>query len=259
MDLHVVINKATLLPSAPNAKFYRLEGLSQAEKDRKMNEKTVKTPPNLKLLESDTDDSTKESDINKINSSFDRHRILAAIRTIHGGVNLSNLDWKISWEKRIEDMKKSESKESCKSSLHKDTKVNSEDQPELKTSKHQLMEKNNKIFRNAAIMGLVKINKISLEDLADSSNKNCTKEESRLKTLDTQNDSEYQIEFVPLHEDPEVFIHPLRMGVDTKRFKDIDFTVPRVGKKIKETPQEYFIRTTNDDSFEFVKKNKNIV
>ncbi|XP_032679418.1 uncharacterized protein LOC116847931 isoform X2 [Odontomachus brunneus] len=226
MDLHVVINKATLLPSAPNAKFYRLEGLSQAEKDRKMNEKTVKTPPNLK---------------------------------IHGGVNLSNLDWKISWEKRIEDMKKSESKESCKSSLHKDTKVNSEDQPELKTSKHQLMEKNNKIFRNAAIMGLVKINKISLEDLADSSNKNCTKEESRLKTLDTQNDSEYQIEFVPLHEDPEVFIHPLRMGVDTKRFKDIDFTVPRVGKKIKETPQEYFIRTTNDDSFEFVKKNKNIV
>lgn len=47
MDLHDVIKKATLLPSADNAKFYRLQELSQAEKDRKMNERIVKTPQNL--------------------------------------------------------------------------------------------------------------------------------------------------------------------------------------------------------------------
>ncbi|XP_014470462.1 PREDICTED: uncharacterized protein LOC106742231 [Dinoponera quadriceps] len=123
MDFQDDVKKVTSLPLADQAKFYQLTGLCQADKDRKMNERKVKNPRNLLLLEDDIDDNVQENDITHA-------------------------------------------------------------------------------------------------------------------------------------EDPEVYIHPLRMGVNVKRFKNIDFTVPRVGKKIKEAPQQYFLRTTTDDSFKFVKKDK---
>lgn len=46
MDLHNEVKKATLLPPLDKGKFYRLKGLSQAEKDRKMNERKLKPPRN---------------------------------------------------------------------------------------------------------------------------------------------------------------------------------------------------------------------
>ncbi|XP_014487899.1 PREDICTED: uncharacterized protein LOC106751514, partial [Dinoponera quadriceps] len=173
---------------------------------------------------------------------------------INGGLDLSDEHWKDCWEKHLEEITNSNRKKSCELPLYKSTEVN---QSELKSSEnHKLTETKNKIFRNAAIMGLVNTKKISLEDLIKSNNKSCAREEDRLRTLDTKIDDEHQIEFVPHAEDPEVYIHPLRMGVNVKRFKNIDFTVPRVGKKIKEAPQQYFLRTTTDDSFKFVKKDK---
>jgi len=64
----------------------------------------------------------------------------------------------------------------------------------------------------------------------------------------------YQVESVPLREDPEIFVHPLQMGIDKKQFKNIDFSVSRIGKKKKVTPPDYFLETTDDASFNFVKK-----
>lgn len=75
-------------------------------------------------------------------------------------------------------------KESCELSSQKSTETNSGDQPNTKNSEyHKLMKQKDKIFRNAAIMGLVNTNKILLEDLINSNSKSCTKEEDRLKTL----------------------------------------------------------------------------
>jgi len=65
------------------------------------------------------------------------------------------------------------------------------------------------------------------------------------------------VESVPLREDPEIYVHPLQMGIDEKQFKNIDFSVSRIGKKIKVTPQEHFLETTDDASFNFVKKKDN--
>lgn len=65
------------------------------------------------------------------------------------------------------------------------------------------------------------------------------------------------VESVPLYEDPDISVHPLQMGIDEKKFKDIDFTVSRIGKKKTKTPQEYFLEETNDDYFNFVKKKNN--
>lgn len=62
------------------------------------------------------------------------------------------------------------------------------------------------------------------------------------------------MESVPLREDPEIFVHPLQMGIDTKKFKDIDFTITRIGKKKKMTPTEYFLEATDDAFFDFVKQ-----
>jgi len=63
-----------------------------------------------------------------------------------------------------------------------------------------------------------------------------------------------QVELVPLREDPEIFVHPLHMGVDKKQFKDIDFSVSRIGKKTIQTPRDFFLESTDDASFDFVKK-----
>lgn len=65
------------------------------------------------------------------------------------------------------------------------------------------------------------------------------------------------MQLVPLYEDPDVFVHPLQMGIDEKKHKDIDFNISRIGKKKKITPQEHFLEATNDDYFNFVKKEKN--
>lgn len=48
MNLRENIKKATSLDYIDNnARFFRLSGLSQAAKDRKMNERTVKKPRNI--------------------------------------------------------------------------------------------------------------------------------------------------------------------------------------------------------------------
>jgi len=44
------------------------------------------------------------------------------------------------------------------------------------------------------------------------------------------------------------------MGIDKKQFKNIDFSVSRIGKKTKRTPTDHFLEVTDDASFNFVKK-----
>lgn len=61
------------------------------------------------------------------------------------------------------------------------------------------------------------------------------------------------VESVPLREDPEIYVHPLQMGLDKNQFKDIDL-VSRIGKKTKVTPQDHFLGATDDTFFNFVKK-----
>lgn len=80
---------------------------------------------------------------------------------------------------------------------------------------------------------------------------------NRNKVDNDEYNNDGQVQSVPLCEDPDVFIHPLQVGIDEKMFKDIDFNISRTGKKKKTTPQEHFLEATNDDYFNFVKKEKN--
>ncbi|XP_071554964.1 uncharacterized protein [Temnothorax nylanderi] len=252
MDLRNDIKKATSLTSVDdNAKFYRLYGLSQAAKDRKMNER--------KLLEDSDTNSDDSMDIitSKVKPTFDKYEVSAAIREVNGGRDLSNKHWEESWSRNLEMMTKSEKEIPQNCSEHDNI-----NQPEAKDLNDKYIKQKDRLYRNAAIMGLVRTKKITLQDLIhydeNTARKNIGNES---ETLHGTAFSKYitdgdkcQVESVPLREDPEVFVHPLQMGIDTKKFKDIDFTVARIGKKTKMTPQAYYLGATDDSCFEFVKK-----
>ncbi|XP_011631932.1 uncharacterized protein LOC105423734 [Pogonomyrmex barbatus] len=175
---------------------------------------------------------------------------------VNGGRNLSNEYWEEFWEKKLDEMTKSKEKITQNSPENENIKTN---QSEAEKSKKYIKQMD-KWFRNAAIMGLVKINKISLQDLIGSNNENSSEKEKLEVLHETASnkhvmDDDKYVESVPLREDPEIYIHPLQMGIDKKKFKDIDFTPSRIGKKTIMTPQAYFIDATDDSSFEFVKRN----
>lgn len=64
------------------------------------------------------------------------------------------------------------------------------------------------------------------------------------------------MKLVPHPEDPDVLINHLQAigDIDENEYKDIDFTVERIGKKKTVTPQEYYMYETDDSFFDFVEK-----
>jgi len=72
---------------------------------------------------------------------------------------------------------------------------------------------------------------------------------------DNDNDNDYNyVESVPHDEEDGIFIHPFQKGIDTTKHKDIDFTLPRIGKKTKITPKTHFLDIADEACFNFVKK-----
>ncbi|XP_012216807.1 protein PFC0760c-like [Linepithema humile] len=269
MSLHKDIEKATSLKWVnENAKFVRLQGLSQAAKDRKMNERKVKKPRNIQLMEDDDNDSDNCSDgfmCNKTEPVFDKHAISAAIKEVHGGIDLSNKHLEEYWSEHLK-KEKSQNFSECN-----DVKTYSENQSKDLNNKNVLDIQMHKLRRNAAIMGILNIKKISLEDLISSSDKNFIQEKNKLEyvstsdvvdddddLVDDDNDNHYNydyVESVPHGEEDGIFIHPLQRGIDTTKYKDVDFTSQRIGKKTKITPKSYFLNTRTDDtSYDFIKK-----
>ncbi|CAL1675337.1 unnamed protein product [Lasius platythorax] len=268
MNLRENIKKATSLDYIDNnARFFRLSGLSQAAKDRKMNERTVKKPRNIHLVEDSDDDSDDVDNFvnNKVKPTFDKHEISAAIKEVNGGRDLSNKHWERTYMRQLENIINSEKEISPKTSDHNTVTAYSGSQSE--NLDDIIIKQKHRLFKNAAIMGLVKLNQLSLENLISPSSETSARKEDKLEALHemvdtyiTDNDeynNDGQVESVPLYEDSEIFVHPLQMGIDKKKFKDIDFTVSRIGKKTKNIPEEYFLGASNDDYFNFVKKEKN--
>ncbi|XP_018407452.1 PREDICTED: uncharacterized protein LOC108783396 [Cyphomyrmex costatus] len=258
MDLRNDIKKATSLTFLDNnAKFYRLQEPSQATKDRKMNERSVKKPRNAHLLEeSDAEDDDINVNIcNRVKSTFDEHEVSAAVREVNGGRDLSNRHWEENFFRNLEKMIQCEKDISQNSSKCDNIKVNQSEVNHLNNNCKQKV----KLYRNAAIMGLVRIKKISLDDLISFNNENSIRKEDEPETANGATFSEYimdsdkyHVESVPLREDPEIYVHPLQMGIDVNQFKDIDFSVPRIGKKITVTPAEHFFGANDDAAFSFV-------
>jgi len=94
---------------------------------------------------------------------------------VNGGRDLSNKHWEDMLAKNLEVMTKSE-KETSQNCSKRDIKVNQETE-DLNVNNKCIEDR---LFRNAAIMGLVKTKQITLQDLINS-NENTAKNE--LETL----------------------------------------------------------------------------
>lgn len=266
MNIRENIKKATSLEYIDNnAKFFRLPGLSQAAKDRMMNDRKVKSPKNIHLLE----DFDKDNDVadnfmnNKVKPNFDKHEISAAIKEVNGGRDLSNKHFEKLYERQLEIIN---SEKAISQETSDDNNVTACTGNQSKDLDDIYTKQKHKLSKNAAIMSLLKKNQISLEEIFKPSNKTSTRKEDKLEAshemahgyiMDNGEYNDGQVESIALYEDPEIFVHPLQMGIDEKKCKDTDFTISRIGKKTKQTPQEYFLRATNDKFFDFVKKEKN--
>lgn len=101
---------------------------------------------------------------------------------VNGGLDLSNKHWERYWSEHLKAMTNSEKEKSQASSTRTDIKTHSESLPEKKLSKESIKPKP-KIFKNAAIMGLVNTKKILLEDLIASNNENFARIENKLEVL----------------------------------------------------------------------------
>lgn len=99
---------------------------------------------------------------------------------VNGGRDLSNQGWEESFLRNLENMAKSKEEIPQSSSKHDNIKIN---QSEIKNLNDKCIKQKNRLLRNAAIMGLVKTKKISLQDLTNFSNENSPRKENESEIL----------------------------------------------------------------------------
>lgn len=97
---------------------------------------------------------------------------------VNGGRDLSNQGWEESFLRNLESMAKSKKEIPQSSSKHDNIKINQSENLNDKCIKQK-----NRLLRNAAIMGLVKTKKISLQDLTNFSNENSPRKENESEIL----------------------------------------------------------------------------
>lgn len=267
MDLYDDIERATRIPfTDDNASFVPLKGPSQAMRDRRMNQRKLRPPRNLNLVESDKEDADteeKEEGTERVERILNSHEIAASIKAVNGGLDYSNEFLEQHWKSMKMNMTSSSeslcdqgskidssspsncsiSSASSSSNGNRNSKHDNNNEA-VETSTQNPGEKEEilkrcKLSRNAAIRSLLSQNKISIDNLQ------MPKEEQRPK-----------IDLVPCPEDPDVFVQPLLAygKVDESRCKGIDFTVAHIGRKEKVTPRQFYLNQTDDSLFEFVKR-----
>lgn len=97
---------------------------------------------------------------------------------VNGGRDLSNKHWEESFFRNLEEMIQCGKDISQNSSKYDNIKVN---QPKANNLNDKYIQQKDKLYRNAAIMGLLKTNKISLQDLII--NENPIRKEDELETM----------------------------------------------------------------------------
>ncbi|KAG7202196.1 hypothetical protein KM043_015873 [Ampulex compressa] len=247
MNLYTDIEKATYIPSTDeNIRFTQLTEPSQAEEDKRMNQRTFKPPRNLNLLESET---LQDYD-NVINHRFlNEPEITSSIKTVNGGIDYSNEFIECFWEKRQSDAKSSlegSSNTSPETSMfssenkianppiQRDEKLNNQDN-RLHRDTDQVL-KLSRICKNAAFVGLVKNNIVSIRDLQlpNTSVSTCTEYQISQETPDgnaTNNNvhksKTYNLGLVQSANDPDIFTSPFlhAEAIDESQLTSLQFII----------------------------------
>ncbi|XP_046596611.1 uncharacterized protein LOC107226280 isoform X1 [Neodiprion lecontei] len=267
--------------------FYALDGLSQSEKDRFMNYRTVRPPKNIDLLEGD-DSGVTSHNPTAMNNFPSEHSLSSKIKEANG-MDHSNYAIERHFQRSI-----SASPEVNEESTYTASSVNESsfctenvlpDNQKTNdcTSAKTIDLKKCRYSKNAAIMGLLRNNIIPIEALisdkesddhfypetispkiepsTSSSNKEeaiggeTGKSDSKDLNEETKKNPNYP-QLVPHPEDPDIYTHPVQAhGI--LEDSEIDYKLPRKGTKNTTTPRQQLIRDTLDDkNFEFKSKNR---
>ncbi|XP_026671121.1 uncharacterized protein LOC108627119 isoform X2 [Ceratina calcarata] len=220
-----------------------------------------KTPPNAQLLDFDTDPGNSRYNATSVPQEIlQEDQIASAIDKVNGGINYSNEASERHWEKETSSVHNKEDLE--KSNIAVNTKTNSElmmlgnSNSEENIQDQENILKQCKLHKNAVVRGLLKQQLIRINDLMLPSDTEIKSNRIQTASPSTKPKTQF-VQLVPCPEDPDVLIQPLQAygRIDETKYKDIDFTVPRVGTKKTVTPRKYYTNL-NDSDFEFVKHSK---
>ncbi|XP_076243856.1 uncharacterized protein LOC143185044 [Calliopsis andreniformis] len=269
MNIYKDIQKVTQIPyTEENALFIRQRDPRPSRRNQRMH--VPRPPRNANLYDCDNDDNeTKYNVTMKVNE----HEIASSIKEVSCGIDYSNESLEEHWRRRQETSRRS-STSSDDTLMFKKSPAKVIDKPS--TSKTQIDDKKNivdeeyvlkqcKLDKNAAIRGLLKNQKISLNDLQIPDNvinvgygNNTNIQNENIPPPTNLTEENYNIKLVQCPEDPDVFIRPLQANgrIDESKYKDIDFSVPHIGKKRIVTPRQFYVQM-DVSGFDFVKKKYN--
>nr|XP_012137670.1 PREDICTED: uncharacterized protein LOC105662113 isoform X2 [Megachile rotundata] len=273
MSLNNDIQKITQIPYCDeNSLFILQQEHDSIKRNRKM--RKFKSPKNEGLFDNDNL-SQSFTNLSQEPCFLPTHEIASSIKEATGGIDYSNEtleeQWKIrqleaSLKSQVLDKKLSLVNNHCD---YKNSVVGTDidsSLSEIKTDeKHKIKDEENilkqcRLNKNAAIRGLIKRQLISVKDLEVPDNSTDVRYENNKHVQSTNAYSPSNLEenncmrLVPHNEDPEVFIQPIQAegGIDASKYKNIDFTVPHIGKKKVVTPRQFFL-SMDDSDFDFVK------
>ncbi|CAK9821530.1 hypothetical protein ANTRET_LOCUS242 [Anthophora retusa] len=275
MSIYTDIQKITKIPETNETALF----IRRKEDGRSQKTKKHKSPKNVKLYDYDEDNNNEEC--NDLSQEYHLHEteIACSVREANGGISYSNENFEVLWKSKQMEFRNSDSNVlekdlSSVKSLYEDDNSTKEIDNEI------LSDNNNKSYciedeesilkmcrldKNAVIRGLLRNRIISLKDLCASNNCIDLKHKSSTNVQHEDDfplsnlNEKYSMKLVPCPEDPEVFVQPLQAygSIDENEYKDIDFTVPHVGKKTIVTSRQFFINM-DDSDFDFVKKDSQI-
>ncbi|OAD57512.1 hypothetical protein WN48_01921 [Eufriesea mexicana] len=267
MDLYSDIKKLTQIPQADeNVVFIRRKESYALKQNQKL--KNLKSPPNENLYDLDDSQSYDKS----LKCSLHENEIASSIHEVNI-MHYANENIEKHWKNR-----QMKTNSNSKDNIFPETLVpnncheNSSTEvcntiSMLRTNENKRTEDAEDILkkcglnRNALIKGLLNNHIISVKDLdipndyTDVKSKKCINVQKENVPSENTLYQEDCMKLVQCPEDPEVFVQSLQVHghIDESKYKNIDFTVPHIGKKNIVTPRQYFINT--DSNFDFIKKN----
>ncbi|KOX74443.1 hypothetical protein WN51_00426 [Melipona quadrifasciata] len=110
-----------------------------------------------------------------------------------------------------------------------------------------------RLNKNAVVRGLLNSQKISINDLYLPNDSTDIKKDNMPDANVPSISQENYTRFVQCPEASEVFVPFLQVGsIPEDKYKNIDFTVPHIGKKKATTPRQFYVNM-DDSEFNFVK------
>ncbi|KAK1128075.1 hypothetical protein K0M31_003560 [Melipona bicolor] len=268
MSLYDDIQKVRKIPETDeNVVFIRREDSDTVKRNPKL--KIVRRPRNENLYDFDIS-SSQSYDLpshsqNALPQEYilQENEIASSIIVANCGINYSNEKLEEHWKMRQKEASLSSKDTSFKKDVQSDncddknliTEVSGNTKIEDKDNIENIESilKKCRLNKNAVVRGLLNSQKISINDLYLPNDSTDIKKDNMPDANVPSISQENYTRLVQCPEASEVFVPFLQVG-PIPEDKNIDFTVPHIGKKKATTPRQFYVNM-NDSEFNFVKTN----